>query len=147
MKILEMSNMTGCNPCHVPIEVRLKLSKQSTHPLVDATAYRSIVGSFRYLMNTRPDRAFAVSYMSHFLEKPREDHLAAMKKILRYVAGNCNWGIWFGRKKGNHALLTGFNDVDFAGDVDVRKNTTWVIFFLANNPITWVDEAEGCGTI
>jgi hypothetical protein len=30
MKILERSDMTGCNPCHVPMEARLKLSKQST---------------------------------------------------------------------------------------------------------------------
>jgi hypothetical protein len=75
--------------------------------------------------------------VSHFLEEPREDHLAAVKKILRYVTGTCNWGLWFGRKKGNHALLTGFSDPDFARDVDARKSTTWVIFFLANNPITW----------
>jgi hypothetical protein len=27
MKILERSDMTGCNPCHVPMEARLKLSK------------------------------------------------------------------------------------------------------------------------
>jgi hypothetical protein len=27
MKILERSGMTGCNPCHVPMEARLKLSK------------------------------------------------------------------------------------------------------------------------
>jgi hypothetical protein len=39
MKILERSDMTGCNLCHVPMEARLKLSKQSTQPLVNATAY------------------------------------------------------------------------------------------------------------
>jgi hypothetical protein len=41
-------------------------------------------------MNTRPDLVFVVGYVSHFLEEPREDHLAAViaavKKILRYVA-------------------------------------------------------------
>jgi hypothetical protein len=105
--------------------------------LADATAYQSIIGSLRYLVNTHPDLAFVVSYVSHFLEEPRMDHLAAVKKILRYVAGTCNWGLWFGQKKGNQALLTGFSDADFAGDVDVRKSTTGVIFFLSNDPITW----------
>jgi hypothetical protein len=71
----------------------LKLSKQSTQPLVDATAYQSIIVSLRYLVNTCPDLAFDVGYMSHFLEEPREDHLAAVKKILHYVAGTCNWGL------------------------------------------------------
>jgi hypothetical protein len=90
----------------------------------------------RYLVNTRPDLAFVVGYVSHFLEEPREDHLAAVKKILCYVAGTYNWGLWFDRKKGNQTLLTWFSDADFAGDVDTRKSTTWVIFFLVNNPIT-----------
>jgi hypothetical protein len=30
MKILERSGMIGCNSCHIPMEARLKLSKQST---------------------------------------------------------------------------------------------------------------------
>jgi hypothetical protein len=77
-----------------------------------------------------------VGYVSRFLEEPREDYLAVVKKILHYVTGTCNWGLWFDRKKGNQTLLTGFSDVDFAGD-DVRKSTTGVIFFLANSPITW----------
>jgi hypothetical protein len=135
MKILEMSDMTGCNPCHIPMEACLKLSRQSMQPLVNTTAYRSIVRILRYLVNTHPDLAFAVGYMSHFLEEPREDHFAVVKKILCYVAGTCNWGLWFGLKKGNQTLLTGFSDADFTGDVDARKSTTGVIFFLANNPI------------
>jgi hypothetical protein len=55
--------------------------------LVDATTYQSIIGSLRYLVNTRPNLAFAIGYVSCFLEEPREDHLAAVMRILRYVAG------------------------------------------------------------
>jgi hypothetical protein len=62
--------MTGCNSCHVPMEARMKLSKQSTHPLVDATTYWSIIRSLRYLVNTHPNLAFVVDYVSHFLEEP-----------------------------------------------------------------------------
>jgi hypothetical protein len=93
MKILERSDMTGCNPCHVPMEARLKLSKKSTQPLVDATTYQSIVGSLRYLVNTHPNLAFVVGYMSRFLEERQEDHLAVEKKILHYVEGTCNLGL------------------------------------------------------
>jgi hypothetical protein len=128
MQILERIGMIGCNPCHVLMEACLKLSKQSTQPLVDATAYRSIIGSLRYLVNTSPDLTFIVGYVSHFLEEPWEDHLAAVKKILCYVAGTCNWGLWFSRKKGNRALLTRFSDVDFIGDVDAQKSTIGVSF-------------------
>jgi hypothetical protein len=88
-------------------------------------------------VNTHPDLAFTVGYLRHFLEEPREDHLVVVKKILRYVASTCNWGLWFDRKKGNQTLLIGFTDTDFARDVDARKSTTGVIFFLANSPIIW----------
>jgi hypothetical protein len=137
MRILERSGMTGCNLCHVPMEAYLKLSKQSTQSLVDATAYRSIVGSLRYLVNTHPDLAFAIGYVSCFLEELWEDHLATVKKILHYVAGTYNWGLWFSWKKENQTLLIGFSDADFAGDVDARKSTTCVIFFLLNSSIIW----------
>lgn len=59
-KILGKYGMSECNPCQTPIEMRLKLSKSSTSPLVDTTHYRSVVGSLRYLVNTRPDIAHAV---------------------------------------------------------------------------------------
>jgi hypothetical protein len=38
-KILEKAGMAGCNPCCVPMEPKLKLSKKSTSPPVDATLY------------------------------------------------------------------------------------------------------------
>lgn len=136
-KILEKSGMAGSNPCQIPMEPRLKLSKQSSEPLVDATMFRSIVGSLRYLVNTRPDLAFSVGYVSRFMEEPHEDHLAAVKHILRYIAGTSNWGLWFAKKKETQAKLTGFSDSDLVGDIDTRKSTSGIIFFLVDSPITW----------
>jgi hypothetical protein len=46
-------------------------------------------------------------------------------------------GLWFERRKKEEAKLIGFSDSDFAGDVDARKSTTGVIFFLNSSPITW----------
>jgi hypothetical protein len=86
-KVLYKAGMNACNPCTTPMETRLKLSKQSTSPAVNTTEYRSLIGSLRYLMNTRPDLAFAVGYLSRFMENPRQEHMAAMKHLLRYVAG------------------------------------------------------------
>jgi hypothetical protein len=53
------------------------------------------------------------------------------------VAGTYNWGLWFGRKKRNQTLLTGFSDADFARDVNARKSATGVVFLFVNSPITW----------
>ena len=60
--------MTKCKPCLTLMEERLKLVKGSTAAKVDATLYWSIVGGLRYLVYTRPDIAFTVGYVSHFME-------------------------------------------------------------------------------
>jgi hypothetical protein len=65
------------------------------------------------MVNTRPDLAFVIGYVSCFPEELREDHLAVVKQIIRYVVGTNDWGLWFGQKKGNQALLIGFSDADF----------------------------------
>ena len=135
-KILEAAGLASCNPSITPMESRLKLSKSSAHPAVDATEYRKIVGALRYLVNTRPDLAYAVGYVARFIEKPTIEHLVAIKRILRYVAGTVNCGCHYRRKEGE-AVLLGYSDNDHGADVDGRKSTSGVMFFLGGNIITW----------
>ena len=42
--------------------------------------------TLRYLTNTRYDLAYSIGYVSKCMEEPHEEHLAAMKHILRYIA-------------------------------------------------------------
>jgi hypothetical protein len=86
-KLLQHASMEDCNPCTAPMEAQLKLSRTGNGKLVDATHYRSIVGGLRYLVHTRPDISYAVGYVSRFMEAPTSEHLAAVKHLLRYVAG------------------------------------------------------------
>src|SRR6266542_1322743 len=136
-KILEQAGMVGCNPCHSPMESRLKLSKKSTAAVTDTTAYRSLVGSLRYLVHTRPDLAYSVGYVSRFMETPTVEHLAAVKHNLRYIAGTRTLGCYFPREPRGDERLVGFSDSDMAGDVDDRKSTSGVMFFLGWSPISW----------
>ena len=94
-KLLERSGMAECKPCVTPKEERLKLMKTSTTVKVDATLYQSIIGILRYLVYMRPDIAFVVGYVSRFMEDPREDHWATVKRLLRYVKGTVDQGIIF----------------------------------------------------
>jgi hypothetical protein len=68
MKILERYGLHDCNSCDVPMQPKLKLKKESSSPPVDQTEYRSLVGSLRYLVNTRPDLSFSVGYESVYGE-------------------------------------------------------------------------------
>ena len=93
--------MAESKPCVTPMEEWLKLTKASTAAKVDATLYRSIVGGLCYLVHTRPDIAFAVGYVSRFMKDPRENHWAAVKRLLRYVKGAVDQGIIFPKTGGS----------------------------------------------
>lgn len=136
-KLLKMGGLAGCNSACVPMEPRLKLTKNSDRPSVDSTFYRSLVGSLRYLVHSRPDIAFAVGYFSRFMESPRDDHLTAVKHILRYVAGTVNYGCKFAHSGEEGIHLLGFSDSDLGGDVDDRKSTSGALFFLGSSPVAW----------
>ena len=138
LKILEQVGMKGYNPCSVPMENRLKLSKKDESSPVDKTKFRSIIGSLRYLVNTRPDIAFAVGIVSRFVEDPRATHWAAVKQILKYLAGTVNYGCVYKGPSVGDPELVGFSDSDLAGDVDDRKSTSGSLFLLGSNLVTWV---------
>ncbi|XP_066347698.1 uncharacterized mitochondrial protein AtMg00810-like [Miscanthus floridulus] len=118
LKLLERSDITECKPCVTPMEERLKLTKASTMAKVDATLYWSIVGGLCYLVHMRPDITFVVDYFSRFMEDPREDHWATVKRLLCYVKGTVDQGIIFPKTGRSRLQLTVFSDVDMAGDID-----------------------------
>jgi hypothetical protein len=74
VKILEVAGMAGCNACHTPMEARLKLRKGTPEDVVDATRFRSVVGSLRYLCITRPDITHAIGMVSRYMEAPSTQH-------------------------------------------------------------------------
>ncbi|XP_019161877.1 PREDICTED: uncharacterized protein LOC109158422 [Ipomoea nil] len=80
---------------------------------VDQTKYRGIIGSLLYLAASRPDISFAIGVCARFQSCPKESHLSAAKKILRYLKGMQSVGLWY--PKGGSFNLVGYSDVDFAG--------------------------------
>ncbi|KAL8161205.1 hypothetical protein V2J09_012694 [Rumex salicifolius] len=107
------------------MEPRCKLSKEDEEPPVDATIYRSIIGSLRYLVNTRPDLAYSVGVVSRYMEAPTTAHMMAVKQILRYVRGTLGMGCVYRKEQGNEDLV-GYSDSDMAGDKDDRKSTSGI---------------------
>ncbi|RLM54436.1 hypothetical protein C2845_PM10G11480 [Panicum miliaceum] len=71
------------------------------------------------------------------MEMPHEEHLAAVKHILRYLAGTWNWGLFYPRKRGEKIELRGFSDSDLAEDLNSRKSTSGVLFLLGDSPVSW----------
>lgn len=111
-EILKRFEMTDANPIETPLEVGLKLRKESQ--INDTTEkrypYKELVGSLMYpAVITRPDIAHAVSLLSQFNNCYGQIHWEAAKKVLRYIKGTIDYSLEY--KRGN-AYLEGFTDAD-----------------------------------
>ena len=144
--ILKKFNMSDCKPVSTPMEVGIKLSKvEEDSENVDPTMFKSLVGSLRYLTCTRPDILFAVGLVSRFMEKPTMSHMKAAKRILRYLRGTLDCGIFYSSSQDLN--LVGYCDSDFAGDIDDRKSTTGFVFLMGNNAIAWCSKKQPIVTL
>ena len=59
---------------------------------VDQKVYRSMIGTLLYLCASRPDIMLSVCMCARFQANPKECHLMAVKRILRYLFFTRNLG-------------------------------------------------------
>jgi Reverse transcriptase (RNA-dependent DNA polymerase) len=134
-EIIERANLQFSNPTNTPMEVNLKLRKDDGELLENPTLYRSLVGNLIYLTITRPDILFAVNLVSQFMQAPRHLHLVAVHRIIRYLKGKPDRGLFF--PAANAPKLLAYADADWAGCPNTRKSTTGWCVFLGNALISW----------
>eukprot|EP00253_Pinus_taeda_P012705 PITA_12705 len=139
-EVLGRFNMQECKAKITPTVMGLKLSKEDNNKDFDPSLYKSIVGSLMYLTATRPDIMFAVSLISRFMERPKEAHWQATKRILRYVKGTKKFGILYNVSE--HSDLVRYTDSDWVGSVDDQKNTSGYVFHMGSGAISWASKKQ-----
>ncbi|KAL0537088.1 hypothetical protein IC582_026058 [Cucumis melo] len=144
-EILEKFNMMNSKPVATPIETGTKLSKHEEGDDVDPSYFKSLVGSLRYLTCTRPDILFSVGLVSRFMESPTTTHLKVAKRILRYLRGTLDYGLFYSSSK--EFKLEGYCDSDWAGDTNDRKSTSGYVFFIGNTAFTWSSKKQPIVTL
>jgi hypothetical protein len=92
LDILNRAGMSDCKSCTTPVDLNPKLPADG-NPVSDPTDFRSLAGALQYLTFTRPDLSYAVQQVCLHMHDPREPHLAALKRILRYVRGTLHMGL------------------------------------------------------
>nr|XP_016436796.1 PREDICTED: uncharacterized mitochondrial protein AtMg00810-like [Nicotiana tabacum] len=122
------------------IQVKLKLTKDDTRDFVDATYFRKYVESLRYLTSTRLDITYGVGLISRFMKTPRQSHLQAAKRILRYIQGTQTDGIFY--SKTSDSSLVGFTNNDWADDTIQRKSISGYAFYLGFGVFSWSSKKQ-----
>ncbi|XP_022751424.1 uncharacterized protein LOC111300070 [Durio zibethinus] len=140
-EILNKFGMENCKPVNTPLAQNEKLIKEDGANKVDGSIYRNLVGCLLYLTATSPDIMYAVNLLSRFIQNPSELHFKAAKRVLRYVKGTSELGIWF--KKNESSRLVGFTDSDWAGSHKDMKSTSGYVFFIGLNVFSWNSKKQG----
>jgi hypothetical protein len=70
------------------------------------------------------------------MERLAMEHQQAIKRILRYIVGTLDYSLRYERCPGASHLV-GYCDSDLAGDIDMSKSTSGVMFFLGNCLVSW----------
>ncbi|PLW18034.1 hypothetical protein PCASD_19810 [Puccinia coronata f. sp. avenae] len=104
----------------------------SEKPKTPPFNYRRVVGLIQWLVQcTRLDLAFALSFLSQFLEDPRECHYKAAQHTLRYISTTKDQHLILGQNdlKQESNELIGFSDSDWNGSKSWNSYSASIIYF------------------
>lgn len=111
--LLKQLNMKQCKPMMTPMAVNEKFQKSGDELFEDSKLYKSVIGKLLYITYTRPDIVFTVNYLSRFMSQPHKVHFSAVKRVVRYLSGTKDLGLWYSH--GDEGILEAFSDSDWGG--------------------------------
>jgi hypothetical protein len=138
--ILNKFGMKDAKPIKTPMGTNGHLDLDTGGKSVDQKVYRSMIGSLLYLCASRPDIMLSVCMCARFQADPKEVHLRAVKRILRYLVHTPKFGLWY--PKGSSFDLLGYSDADWAGCKIDRKSTSRTCQFLGRSLVSWASRKQ-----
>ena len=145
--VLRRFQMQDCSPVATPCEANLHLSATDSPPLDQRDPevvrnYQQCVGACLFLSTfTRLDIAQAVNQCARFMSNPGPTHIAAAKRILRYLAGSQDRGITYTKQPINANTLSATADADHAGADDRRSVSGWAVL-LCGAAVVWASKRQ-----
>jgi hypothetical protein len=138
--ILKKFGMKNDKPIKIPMRTNGHLDLDTGGKSVDQKVYRLMIGSLLYLCASRPDIMLFVCMCARFQANPKEVHLKAVKRIMRYLAYTPKFGLWY--PKGPTFDLIGYSDADYAGCKIDRKSTSGTCQFLGRSLVSWASKKQ-----
>jgi hypothetical protein len=138
--MLKKFDMANVKPINTPMPTNGHLDLNEKRKAIDSKVYRSMIGSLLYLYASRPDIMLSVCMCARFQANPKECHLVAVKRILRYLLHTPNLGLWY--PKGSKFDLLGYSDYDYADCKVDRKSTLGTCQFLGCSLVSWSSKKQ-----
>ncbi|MCO5548051.1 hypothetical protein L7F22_001507 [Adiantum nelumboides] len=132
-KLLDEHGMQNSAFILCPMDPNSKLSIHDDSREFDSTTYRQLIGSLLYLVNTRPNLAYAMSILSQLSNQPLCSHWQAAQRALWYLHSTIDYGINY--ISGD--TLIGYLDLKWAGCIDAFHFTLEYGFTLGGGTTTW----------
>ncbi|XP_071687344.1 uncharacterized mitochondrial protein AtMg00810-like [Rutidosis leptorrhynchoides] len=133
--IIIRAGMTTCKTVKTPVDTNGKISGTQGPSYSDPTEFRSLAGALQYLTFTRPDISYAVQQICLHMHDPKECHMQALRRIIRYVRGTLSHGLQLTRS--SISSLVSYTDADWGGCPDTRRSTSGYCVFLGGNLVSW----------
>lgn len=140
-KVLARFGMTKCASAPTPMVAGTQLEEELVDQATPAVIkeYQSMVGSLMYpMIQTRPDICHAVTILSRYNHNPNAKHIAAVKRVIRYLKGSMDYGITYG----TDSALTGYTDADWASDTETRRSLGAYVFLLYGGAVSWTSKRQ-----
>jgi hypothetical protein len=138
--MLKKFGMEDAKGITTPMSTSGSLDSDKSGNMVDQKLYRSMIGSLLYVTASRPDVMFSVCMCARFQASPRESHLKATKRILRYLKHTQDVRLWY--PKGASFELVGYSNSDYAGDKVERKSTSGTCQLLRRSLVSWSSKKQ-----
>ena len=139
-ELVKRFGMDSAKESFIPMAHNAKLDLDENGKKVDERLYRGMIGSLLYLTASRPDIMFSVCICARFQSCPKESHLGLVKRIIRYVKGSLDLGLWY--PNNTQFDLVGYCDVDFAGSLTDRKSTSVTCQLLGMSLVSWFSKKQ-----
>ena len=111
----------------------VKLTVDLLGKSVDSSLYKSMIGSLLYLIASRPDISYSVGVCARYQANPKESHMIALKRIIKYVKTIADFGVWYSNDTND--VLAGYSDIDWARNANDIKSTSGG-FYVGNNLVS-----------
>lgn len=153
LELVSETGLGGAKPVNTPLELNKKLTSAQYDELVpgsrtendelltDPSQSQRLVGKLLYLTMTSPDLVFTAQLLSQFMHSPKQSHLEAALRAIRYIKEAPGLGILM--RTEHTTQLTTYCDSDWGACLETRKSVIGYLVKFGGGLISWKSKKKG----